>query len=209
MGSERHAYRLPDGTAVPSVSAVLQMHKSDYKSPVIEAAAADGDAVHGLVAAELGGGDVPPLATLTPEVRNRFQAFRRWAFDRVVQVEAIEHRMEPLGAPSLAYGGTLDLVAVLDEGRTLIDLKPGRRDYLHFAQLGAYAALWEQHYPDRRLDRGLILHLDSKTGTPSEDWLTRDELELAAWWFAALRSSYHAKEFLKSRFAAKRRDKAA
>jgi hypothetical protein len=209
MGSERHAYRLPDGTAVPSVSAVLQMHKSDYKSPVIAAAAAAGDVVPALVAAELGGGDVPPLASLTSEVRARFQAFRRWAFDRVIQVEAIEHRMEPVGPVALAYGGTLDLVAVLAEGRTLIDLKPGRRDYLHFAQLGAYADLWERHYPDRRLDRGLILHLDAKTGTPSEDWLTRDELELAAWWFAALRSSYHAKETLKARFATKRPKKAA
>ncbi len=195
-------YLLPDGSWAPSVSDVLQAHRSDYRSPVIEAAAVDGNQVHGLAADILRGEDVPPASAIgDADVRGRLRAFERWYRRRRVVAEAVEYRMEPLPC-QLPYGGTTDCVLLLAEGRTVVDLKPARRDYLHFAQLGAYGALYEAHHPDRPIDRGLILHLGTD-GQPVEDWLTREELTWCAWWFLELRSSFGRKEWLKERFAGK------
>ena len=95
--ADRH-YQRADGSTVPSVSTVLAIAKSDYRSPVLDAAAERGTAVHALIAADLRDEDAP--APTDPDIASGLRAWLGWRFSRAVVPEAVA----ALGAGAVGVG---------------------------------------------------------------------------------------------------------
>jgi hypothetical protein len=89
-----------------------------------------------------------------------------WTTAKPTNIEAVEHN---LVVPKIGVGGTIDLVCIIDGQRWLIDLKTSGAIYdNHFIQIAVYAAMWNETYPDERIDRIGALHLRSLTKGPDK-----------------------------------------
>lgn len=79
------------------------------------------------------------------------------------QLEAIEHN---LVSKLIGVGGTIDLVCSINSVRWLIDFKTSSAIYdNHYVQLATYAAMWNEAYPDQRIEKIACLHLRASTKT--------------------------------------------
>lgn len=95
-----------------------------------------------------------------------------------------DHALTPLRMETMVasrehgYAGTVDLVAAIDDKKTVVDFKTGNRLYPEARlQLAAYFhALEEQE--GEGIDRGLLLRLPktAEGGLPEALWLSREEL---------------------------------
>lgn len=115
------------------------------KSPMLErnAAAARGSQMHALIEWHEGGrpDDKPPDTSLDADLA--FEAWMSWR--ETVTIETLWQE-EPLTSDVLGFGGTPDMIAVVDDNVTVLDWKtankPGRPYIEHVIQVTAYAALW-------------------------------------------------------------------
>jgi hypothetical protein len=115
------------------------------KSPMLErnAAAKRGSQMHALIEWHEGGrpGAPPPDTSLDADLA--FEAWTEWR--ETVALEKLWQE-EPLTSDVLGFGGTPDMIALIDGHVTVLDWKtankPGRPYIEHVIQVTAYAALW-------------------------------------------------------------------
>ena len=198
-------YALPDGATVPPVSTVLALRKGeDFRGGAVAAATERGTAFHALLAADLRGegGDVPD------DLAAPWRAWASWSFAHGIEPEAIEQPMAA-GAP-WGFGGTPDLIGLVDGVRTVVDFKLTTEiHYVHRWQVGAYAVLWNALHPDRPVARGLVLRFDPAGNGVEEGRLDGVKLAKASEAFVGLLTHWHAHEALKAIEAAERRARRA
>jgi hypothetical protein len=78
---------------------------------------------------------------------------------------------------SIGVGGTIDIVCKINGERWLIDTKTSGDIYdNHYVQLATYAMMWNEKYPDERIDRIGCLHLRARTKGPARDGKTMQGL---------------------------------
>lgn len=168
----RPVYMTSDGLGVHSVTQILGATRSsdglidwavrlarrgDDHEAVRDRAARVGTLTHELIAAHLiDRGPVFTEEATDDEIRDAEAAFARWqamASARRIEPVLIE---QPLVSEQQQYGGTPDLLAVVDGVRTVIDFKSGRYPGgKGLLQLGAYAHLLaENGYGP--VERGMI-----------------------------------------------------
>lgn len=159
----RPKYRTLDGKIVPSVTTVigviakpwlvawankLGLQGIDSTEFVAEAAGA-GTLTHAAIEADLGGSplDAGLIAEFSDEERTAgrvaWAAYRAWRKQHDLEVILLEHQ---LVSEVMKVGGTVDLYAVIDGRRSVIDFKTSARVYeSHVVQLAAYRALLEEN----------------------------------------------------------------
>lgn len=150
-----HTYRL-DGFEIPSVSAIMEpLSRSKYahiSEEILDRAASRGTAVHNSIEnwIKFGIEDVPL------EHQGYFGAFQKWWEQYKPTVIASETRICHL---LMRYGGTVDLLAVVENVVTLIDFKSTSSisDMTCGVQLEAYAKALESI--GVKVERKRILHL--------------------------------------------------
>lgn len=147
---------------LPSVTTVLSLWSNfDFVKPeVMEAACADGTAIHSLLFRHLQGLMIFP-EEITPEVEGYFTSGRKWAdkhIDRVILAEA-ELRDE-----LHQYLGHPDLLVVLrgDPDPSIWDWKRAQPQRSHPIQIGGYFGLGKKREPGLRRAGLIYLNKDGK-----------------------------------------------
>lgn len=106
-----------------------------------------------------------------------FGAFRQWR--ETFHVRAIAQEIS-LVSEALQFGGTLDTVAAIRNGRGLVDFKTTSTGEVYEdmpLQLAAYGILWAETHPNEPLDEGYHLILLPKDGgKPIHREFTHDQL---------------------------------
>lgn len=154
---KRHIYRL-DENVIPSVSTIMkplsQAMYGDVDEAVLNKAAERGTIVHNAIENHIlfGVSDIPI------EHDGYLRAFKQWWKDTKPEVLATERRVYHR---ILRYAGTVDLLALIDGKRILIDYKTSAsvNRMLTGVQLEAYAKAYESH--GIGCDGKAILHLKS------------------------------------------------
>lgn len=212
MPTQHAGYFTKDGTKVPSVTTILSRFKEsgglvhwawklgtegkDYRT-VRDDAANAGTMAHAAVDAYIHG--EPFTWDLDNEVGKRaytaYGAFLEWTQQTKFTVERTE---VPLISERYRFGGTFDAVFVSGK-RAMADWKTSNRvygDYL--AQVAAYGLLWDENFPDKRIDGGYhLLRFDKVFGDFHAHYWA--ELEAGKRYFLALRAAYEDDQELKAR----------
>ena len=165
----QHRYQL-DGQRLPSVTEILSPLTDYSRTPadVLAAARVRGKAVH-LAIEQLERGTID-WQLLDETLCNYVLAWMRFKEDTGFQPEAVE---QPVYSQQYGYAGTPDVVGLLRQRRTLIDLKAT------FAimpavgpQTAAYQAAYNHRHPSAPAKHRYALHLKpdgSYTGHSLED----------------------------------------
>ena len=156
----KHIYTL-NGLVIPSVSTIMEPLNADkyagISSSTLDNAANRGSAVHDCIEnfIKFDFIDIPP------EHRLYFDGFMEWWNEAKPEVIGPEIRMYH---KLLRYGGTGDLLAIINDKRVLIDYKSTYvvSDMTCRVQLEAYAQALASH--GFKIDEKMILHL-KKDGT--------------------------------------------
>lgn len=124
-----------------------------------------GTVTHARIEADLKGLPDVDLSGLTNEIREQsdraFSAWLSWKSDNQFSLMESEHE---LISESLMFGGRLD-IAMDRSSRCILDFKAAKGIYPdNIAQLAAYRYLWNEHYPDRAIERCAILRLSKTDG---------------------------------------------
>lgn len=178
---DQRFYSDKDGNYFPSVTTVLEAYPKGKRfeqwlkdvgneaDDIVGRAAQQGTNVHDAIEKLLKGAEVDFIDYTLYEWKMilRFQEFHNLC-DPII--EAIEHN---LVSPAVGCGGTIDLVAMINGERWLIDYKTSGDIYdNHFVQLATYAVMWNEAYPEERIERIGCLHLRSRTRGASRDGKT-------------------------------------
>lgn len=152
-------YYTEDGTQVPGVTTVLGVLAKPALVPwanrmglqgidtskYVDEAAAVGTLAHALIAESLGGEKVAHgdfTADQLARAQHGVAAFEKWRAGHVLKVELIEAQ---LVSEAHQYGGTIDLLALIDEVLELVDIKTSSGIWPEHAwQLSAYWKLLEE-----------------------------------------------------------------
>ena len=136
---------------------------------VSQAAADTGTIAHKMVELEIKGEtfDWPGLgqsmganAEQIKQAENAFADFIDWKNLVKFELTQSEHL---LISEKYQYGGQLDIAAIQGK-RTIIDIKTSNGVYPdHIIQIAAYKNLWDENYPDEKIEASYILRL-SKEG---------------------------------------------
>ena len=173
-------YRTADGKRVPSVTTILGRFKDpgglihwawklgtegeDYRK-VRDDAADAGTLAHDGIEAAIHGTEWTPPPDVDDEIVSRaltaIQGFHEWREQTRLEITATE---VPLVSEAHLYGGTIDAVGRIGERLVIVDWKSSNKvygDYL--AQIGAYAALWEE-VRGERIEGAHLLRVDKEFG---------------------------------------------
>jgi hypothetical protein len=111
------------------------------------------------------------------KAKTAFGAFRQWR--ETFHVRAIEQEIS-LVSEKLQFGGTLDTIANIRNGRGLVDFKTTSTGEVYedmVLQLAAYGILWDENRPDEPLTAGYHLILLPKDGAkPIHREFTHEQL---------------------------------
>ena len=92
-----------------------------------------------------------------PESQSAVDAYLSWEREHHVQYLQSERKIY---SRLHQYAGTLDIIAIVDGKRSLIDLKTSNSPRIeYFLQTAAYAFAWEEEMPDEPLEDRFILML--------------------------------------------------
>jgi hypothetical protein len=176
MGRPTEGYKI-DGERVPGVTTVISRFKpsgglihwawcqgrdgKDYRE-TRDAAADAGTIAHDMVEADIYGAPFD-ASTYKPELISKaegaFKAYKEWR--EQTQLDVAEAEISLLSKVH-RFGGTLDALFVRGN-LALGDWKTSNSVYADYLiQLGAYAILWEENYPDRPINGGFHLLRFSK-----------------------------------------------
>lgn len=187
-------YYLSDGSQVPGVTTVVDLLSKPALArwsnqlglegvemgKYLDETAHIGTLTHYVISCGLRG-ETPQLDSYTVEQVQRAepscQAWDRWRRDRAIRPLLVEQQ---LVSERFGFGGTVDLVAEVDDTVTLLDVKTGREIYDHHRiQVAAYVALAAEN--GHRVDDARVLRLGRADGGGiTEEVLTREEL--VRWW---------------------------
>jgi hypothetical protein len=190
---------LPAKPSRGDVVKVCETAKSAYRE-VRDAAADAGTLAHAAVEAwvkrdtefKFVGDDA-----VVARAKKSFGAFLEWADQTHLEVTETE---VSLVSEQHKFGGTLD--AMLVRGKlSLGDWKTSNAIYAEYlCQLGGYAILWEENFPDRPIEGGFhLLRFDKSHGDFTHKWWS--ELDTAKRAFLLMRELYETDKELKKRAA--------
>ena len=179
-------YKNKEGDRVPSVTTILNQWGAN-KQPLINWAWKQGEAgvslyekpeadvgtlAHMMIDYEVKGkkldlGDFP--MDIQQQAKVCYQNWQRWKARN--EFKPIKTELS-LVSEKHQYGGTLDIVAVINNALTIADLKTGREVYEdHIIQLVAYKQLWEENFPDSPINGGFqILRTGKEIAMFSDNW---------------------------------------
>ncbi len=201
MPTPKEGYFLKDGTKVPGTTVICGAYKDsgglihwawtqgqlglDYRE-TRDKAADIGTLVHAAIEAHLAG---KPLPVLEEVPERAYRAFLKWQAQNNLEILEQEIR---LVSEEFKYGGTLDAVGTIDGKHILLDWKTSKGVYKNYLlQLAAYAQLWNENHPDRKIEGGAWLVRFSKTDGVCEPYFFAvEDLVLPFAQFTALREAY-------------------
>jgi hypothetical protein len=177
------AYKLADGTRVPSVTTITSARKAGVEALLVWAnrmgqegkdhrevrqqAADAGSMVHAMVENSIHGRDkwegIPPLDEKTnAQAEQGFSSFQDWSRVMHVQYLATE---TPMVSESFRYGGTPDALGTVDGKLALLDWKSSNAVYGDYIiQLAAYKVLCEEDHRWQRIDQVYLLRFGKDHG---------------------------------------------
>jgi hypothetical protein len=187
-------YRV-NGVRVPSVTTVIGQNLGWSKDALLwwanqeglqgrnhretsNKAADAGTLGHGMVEREVKNLEPIDLGPYSEDLRSKavraYMAWGKWRDSVDFHLLASEIS---LVSRSWGYGGTLDIVAMVQGQRALVDLKTGNGVYAdHIIQLSAYQQLWSETHPDEPLDKIILLRLGKDDGEfDPHTWDASDE----------------------------------
>jgi hypothetical protein len=171
-------YQDNEGNYFPSVTTVLDAYPKGKRfeqwlkdsgnaaDDIVERAATQGTNVHSAIEALLKGAQIN-FADFTLEEWKmilRFKDFYNQCSPVMVGVEV------NLVSPTLGVGGTIDIICIINGERWLLDNKTSGDIYdNHYVQLATYAMMWNEAFPNERIDRIGALHLRARTKGAARD----------------------------------------
>jgi len=157
-------YKLHNGTIVPSVTTIINESLGWNKNALVawarrealagndpnklrDKAADIGTLAHYLIESHLKGIE-PDVSEYAPadleKARNCFNAYLKWESNHV---QDVLHTEISLVSQRYGYGGTIDLIAVIDGKLSLVDFKSSNAVYPeHKIQVVAYAELYKERF---------------------------------------------------------------
>jgi len=161
---EHHIYRL-DGIIIPSVSSIMApLSSAEYKGiseKTLNHAANRGTSIHNSIENWI----KFEIEDVEPEYQGYFDAFRSWYEKYKPVIIGSECRVYH---PLLKYGGTIDILAYVEDKLTLVDIKNtyALNDMLCGVQLEAYTQAMVSHGIKVEAKRILHLKKDGSYGYP-------------------------------------------
>ena len=207
-------YRTADGTRVGGVTTILRVLGSETlmiwanriglegikMNEYRDELASIGTLAHYLIQCELQGKS-PDVSEYTPQQQSQAaECLKSWhAWKRVHSIELIDAE-RPMVSETHRYGGTIDLYAMLDGVKTLLDYKSGKAIYsemLH--QVAAYWHLLNENLVLQGLDpcqQAMVLRVGRD---PGEGFETREVDRCEERWqlFLACKEIYNLQKVLK------------
>lgn len=178
-------YKLKDGSKVPGVTTVISaslgwnkgalMHWAwaqgkeglDYRATK-DLAAEAGTIAHALVELHLRGKDereAVPAGTdpdVEKKARTAYGAFLEFEAECGLKVLEVE---KALVSEAHKFGGCIDIASIKNK-IAIVDVKTSRDVYPdHRIQLAAYGRLWNENYPERRIEAYYIIQLGKNDGS--------------------------------------------
>jgi len=150
LDTERHIYKLADGTEIPSVSEIIKDGLNIQYVGLNDFYATRGKYIHKAI--ELFNKNVLDMNSLVPHIQNFFQSylsFHNEYIQKVIEIEKIVYNEE------LRYAGTLDMVVKLKYSKEpiIIDIKTGSYQGFYELQTAGY---WLA-YGNKKCKRGLLM----------------------------------------------------
>lgn len=182
---DQRFYKNTDGNYYPSVTTILDAYPKGKRfeqwlkdmgneaDDVVERAAKQGTNVHEAIEALLKGEKIEWKDYTLDEWKMilRFEEFYNSSNMLIIAAEV------NIVSTTIGVGGTIDIVCKINGERWLIDTKTSGDIYdNHFVQLATYAMMWNEKYPDERIDRIGCLHLRARTKGPARDGKTMQGL---------------------------------
>lgn len=224
MPHPKGGYRLTDGTRVPGVTTVLGRFKEagglihwaweqgrdgfDFRETRDKAAEA-GTLAHALVEYHISGKSDQEITSLLEEEKVKkdildkamiaYENYLNW--ERTTKLKVVKTEMS-LVSEKHKFGGTFDGIAVVevDGVRSLADWKTGGIYTEALIQCAAYRGLWEEHFPDQKIEGGYhIVSFSRESGDFTHKYFTN--LDDGWTQFLLLRQAYEIDKRLKKRAA--------
>lgn len=105
-----------------------------------------------------------------------FKAYLKWEQEQI-NLKYVKTEVQ-LASDMYNYGGTLDLMATIDNDLCLIDFKTSKYFYTeHYCQVAAYKELYEEHFPKEKIDKCYILKINKETGEFEDKKLTQYKID--------------------------------
>lgn len=175
---DQRFYLHADGNYYPSVTTVLEAYPKGKRfeqwlkdvgneaEDIVDRAATQGTNVHEAIERLLKGQSLEWI-NFTLDEWQMILKFKEFFDAAKLVIEGIEVNIV---SPTLGVGGTIDLVCTINGERWLIDFKTSSAIYdNHFVQIATYAMMWNEAYPEQRIERIGVLHLRAATRGPSRD----------------------------------------
>lgn len=183
---DSRAYGTGDGMWYPSVTTILGIidkgvqfrewlmntgRNADY---ITTKAMEQGSLVHGLVERFLINSDSSINCVTYDAEGKETHSFSKEAWGMLARFVEFYKKVKPeliaveqsLSDPDLGFGGTIDLIAKFNGLTWLLDIKTGSYLYDEYdLQLSAYAIMWNKIFPDYKIDKIAVIHLDAQTRT--------------------------------------------
>jgi len=171
-------YTNDDITYYPSVTTILNIYpKSTYfydwlkqvgynSERIVDDAANQGSRVHDMVESycnevEINWADKDGKAMYTLLEWQMFLRFVEFFEKYKPELEVVEGKFI---SEKLGFAGTVDFIFVIDGVRYLVDTKTSNSLHKsHELQVASYAQIWNEKYPDKKVDKTAILWLKAST----------------------------------------------
>lgn len=160
--------------------AVREVQAGNDPTKVTQAACDIGTVAHFLVECNLNG-DEPDLHEFAPyeieRAEKAYRAYKEWE-DQFKSFEVVKTEIQ-LVSKAYWYGGTLDLVARINDKLHYIDFKTSKGVYpTHKMQASSYCQLWDEHYPGDPIEKIIILKISKEDAEFTPTVVTDKEKEI-------------------------------
>lgn len=175
---DQRFYKDTEGNYFPSVTTVLDAYPKGKRfeqwlkdvgneaDDIVDRAATQGSNVHDAVERLLKGENIDFINYTMDEWKMILRFYEFHETHKPI-IEAIEYNMV---SKLVGCGGTIDMVCKINGERWLLDTKTAGDIYdNHFVQIATYAVMWNEAFPDQRIERIGCLHLRARTKGPSRD----------------------------------------
>eukprot|EP00924_Labyrinthula_sp_SR-Ha-C_P007042 snap_masked-scaffold_8-processed-gene-7.50-mRNA-1 protein AED:1.00 eAED:1.00 QI:0/-1/0/0/-1/1/1/0/333 len=114
------------------------------------------------------------------KVEGALKGVKAW-FDRYGDRIRILQKEKRVFNDTFSYGGTFDLLVSIDENLVMVDFKTSKKiNRNYYVQLGAYILAYEEMFPNKKIDKGIVLRLPKKAEFLfDEHVLNREDIEKA------------------------------
>lgn len=197
-------YKNKNGERVPSVSTIKGQwgigtkalmnwawEQGDKGISLYEKQEADiGTLAHLMIEYEIKGKEVDLTQFPMDVVEQAKQCYANWQeWKERNKFEPVESELS-LVSEKHQYGGTIDIIAIINDKLSLVDIKTGKEVYEdHIIQLVAYKQLWDENFPENPLTGGFhIIRTGKEMAMFSHNWY--DDFPCALEVFLMLRKLY-------------------